>query len=194
MHLQRLPHSYCISRANESTISTLRPLASPTTLLCLALSWGLTTRHKLSSAITRPSETRVVFFSPPVTWEQEPLGASLIGLATKDWSNPKALVFQKWAEKHRHWWKEWMVRTGLLLSKGAHICGMNWEGFVSSVQQLPLFSGDSWNGKGFWMVLFLISVTIVASPLSSRSGLHNPVWTQKEKGEKKAVWCYERRR
>lgn len=93
-------------------------------------------------------------FSPSVTWEQEPLGASLIGLATKDWSNPKALVLQKWAEKHRHWWKEWMVRRACYYLMGDHICGMNWEGFVSSVKQLPLFSGDSWDRKGFWMVLF----------------------------------------
>lgn len=95
-----------------------------------------------------------VFFPPPVTWEQEPLGASLIGLATKDWGNPKALVPKKWAEKHSHWWKEWMVRWACYYLMGDHICGMNWEGFVFSVQQLPLFSGDSWDGKGFWMVLF----------------------------------------
>ncbi len=47
-----------------------------------------------------------------------------------------------------------MVRRACYFLMGDHICGMNWEGFVSSVQQLPLFSGDSWNGKGFWMVLF----------------------------------------
>ncbi len=175
----------CISRANESTISTLRPLATPTALLCLALSWGLTTRHSHYKDIREES---FFFFSPPVTWEQEPLGASLIGLVTKDWSNPKALVLQKWAEKHRHWWMEWMVRRACYYLTGDHICGMNWEGFVFAVQQLPSFSGDSWD----WKSSSLISVTIVASLLSSRYGLHNPVWTQKR--EKKAVWCFERRR
>ncbi len=105
----------CISRANESTISTLRPLATPTALLCLALSCGLTTRHSHYKDIR---EERVVFFSPPVTWEQEPLGASLIGLVTKDWSNPKALVLQKWAEKAQALMDGVNGETGLLLSNG----------------------------------------------------------------------------
>lgn len=42
----------------------------------------------LNSAITRPSEKRG-FSSPLVTWEQKPLGASLIGLATKDQASPR---------------------------------------------------------------------------------------------------------
>lgn len=168
----------CISHANESTISTLRPSATPTAVLCLALSWGLTTRHWAWAQPLQDHQRREGFFFTSGHLEARATGSLTNWASNKGLKQPQGLSAPEVSWKAQALMKEWMVRRACYYLMGDHICGMNWEGFVSSVQQLPLFSGDNWDGKVFWMVLFphlcyhscisaLIQVWVAQSRLNS---------------------------
>ncbi len=104
----------CISRANESTISTLRLLATPTALLCLAVSWGLTTRHSQYKDIR---EERLFFFT------SGHLRARATGSLT-NWASNKGLKQPQGLSAPEVSWKAQALmdgvngETGLLLSNG----------------------------------------------------------------------------
>lgn len=107
----------CISCANKSAISTPRPLATPTALLCLALSWALTTRHWAWAQPLQGHQRREGFF----TFGH--LGARATGSLT-NWASNKGLKQPQGLSAPEVSWKAQLLKEGvngemgLLLSNG----------------------------------------------------------------------------